>query len=78
MFCPEGSTEPVSVQAGYYSVGGGPEGTTRTAQVSIDAQGCRRGGEPAGGGRRVEGVEQYFFLFVPASVAFGEGRRGCR
>lgn len=35
VFCPEGSVEPVPVRAGFYSVGGGSEGTTRVSQVSL-------------------------------------------
>lgn len=35
VFCPAGSTEPVPVNAGYYSVGGGSDGTMRSSQVSV-------------------------------------------
>lgn len=42
VFCPEGSTRPVPVAAGYYSVGGGSEGTTRSSQVNVDGVGGGR------------------------------------
>lgn len=32
-FCPRGSTAPVPVSVGYYSVGGGADGKTRVSQV---------------------------------------------
>lgn len=43
VFCPEGSIKPVPVNAGYYSVGGGSDGTTRSSQVSVEVEGCRQG-----------------------------------
>eukprot|EP00752_Nemacystus_decipiens_P010517 g9365.t1 len=36
VFCPAGSTNPVPVSAGYYSVGGGSDGTTRSSQVQCE------------------------------------------
>ena len=36
VFCPEGSNKPVPVAAGYYSVGGGSDGVTRSSQVNLD------------------------------------------
>lgn len=38
LFCPLGSVEPRTVGVGYYSVGGGSDGTTRDSQVRFREQ----------------------------------------
>lgn len=51
LFCPPGSVQPRTVGVGYYSVGGGSDGTTRDSQVHFfRREGCQAGTRRGGAG----------------------------